>query len=538
MPSTCTLTHIFVSFTIAFGDGDRALPKPLEWGEFVTKMLPDRTPAPQAPRLARLARLAATPPRAAEPGPSSLVQINAPTGMLRTLPEVQGAARPLNWLVDGETLEISVTSTVPLRAHVFSSDDRLSLAADPDDHRQPALGIGVGPANIGPDQLTSTLSIDAGAAAGLDATIYATQHQIAASLLAGPSAAPVAYPKQTIGFAVTAPRFRLDGGDLASVFPPNLANGEFTGALPHAVLAKPVLPWLRTAYSDDDKGIEKASTPWLAVLTIQCGELTPPPMQISPIVSMTVADLVPIGVEFSLDPNWIEAFLDGALSIGRTTEIQTQADSRTRAMLRPSSVAAARLRRRNDRPHLAQLKRASASSPTSAVTGLLLRSQVVRGWPRLQIDGYSTNDDSHSPDVPKLRMGHLSPDVLLCLFDGAVAMVAIHEPPEQLHCGVEFPDSGGLQTACTTLPALNGETPGRQYPQGLPPQTGIAEVPLRPDSLTIQVRAAAASIQNALNAQFGAAVDTLTSNQFALELAKGVVRVEYAFEAKSHVQSA
>jgi len=237
---------------------------------------------------------------------------------------------------------------------------------------------------------------------------------------------------------------------------------------------------------------------------------------------------------FTLDPNWIEALVDGAFSIGRTSTQQTRTDDRSRAMLRVLGAANARTRRRNDRPHLALLKQNPADAEMQVVTGLLMRSQAVRGWPKLQIDGYSTNDDSMEPDVAKLRMQHLSADVLLCLFDGPVAMVAIHEPPEQLHSGVEFQTDGGDTTASTTLRALTGDKLGLQYPGGPPPKTETAQVPLRADLLTSQPAPAAVSIQKALKDQFGVTVGPLTANEFAIELVKGVVRVEYAFGGKAN----
>jgi hypothetical protein len=734
--------------------------------------------------------------------------------------------------------------------------------------------------------------------------LKAGEYQLCATLDAGPKTAPVSYPTEKRGFAVAAPRFRLAGDDLASLFPPNLANGEFTGCLPHAVLSRPVLPWLRTAYSEDDKHIEQPSTPWLALLTIQPGELAIPPRQISPIVSRTVAELVPLGEQisvagaapldppvagtlpadvvsypglimldygerpddpvstvdlpaalftriaptvqdlgllahlretdtydtvdskdifitrsivlgnrcgapgqealvllvsleqlsdclpddlgnpgrrlagassvrlavlgswtftandggehlgallrgldadgisslrlpapaaapaavdqaladeaigltppdaaalvanalgagyapldhhlrqagqtvswyrgpllpygaaarlpftsapgadallrydpqmgmfdtscaaawqlgqllglrargysvalyrwkrqvdkatalaeeqklleaalapageagdaadapmfgalfsrraartppeapevvvdfiaalrrlenvpfgylvadermlppeslrfFSVDPNWIDALADGAFSIGRSSTQQTASDGLQRPALMLRSAAASRARRLNDRPHLAAMKRGPADPAMQTVTGLLIRSQAVRGWPRLQVDGYSSADDSRPPDVPKLRLQHLSADVLLCLFDGAVAMVAIHEPPEQLHCGIEYQDGGGEKTGWTTLRALDGDKPGLQYPEGPPPKTGLAQIPLRPDALTIRAAAGSASIQHALGAQFGVVPGPLAANQFALEMIKGVVRVEYVFGASSH----
>jgi hypothetical protein len=122
----------------------------------------------------RLARMPAA-AVAADSDPGPLVQIIAPTGILQTLPVVPGAVLPLDWVVDGEKLAISVTSKVPLKAHKFADDGNVTLEADPDDHGKPNPDIGVGPSNISPADLTSTLTITASAQVDEGTIIYATQ---------------------------------------------------------------------------------------------------------------------------------------------------------------------------------------------------------------------------------------------------------------------------------------------------------------------------------------------------------------------------
>ena len=155
------------------------------------------------------------------------------------------------------------------------------------------------------------------------------------------------------------------------------------------------------------------------------------------------------------------------------------------------------------------------------MTGLLIRSQAIRNWPQLQIDGYSDTDDSHPPDVAKLSMTNLSSDVLLCLFDGPVRMIAIHEPPEQLHSGVEFATDG---SASTTLRAVAGAHAGLQYP--VQPH-GTAKIALRADALTVRAAAGGEAIRTQLNTWFGQSLARMSANEFALQMVKGVVRVEY-----------
>lgn len=232
---------------------------------------------------------------------------------------------------------------------------------------------------------------------------------------------------------------------------------------------------------------------------------------------------------FYVDPNWIEALLDGAFSIGRSTTGEMQMDAGHLAAARPLAAAAARTLRPNRRVL------SGYANTTGEVTGFLLRSQVVSGWPRLDVNGYA--DAAGDTEIPKLRMCRLSDDTLICLFDGAVQMVAIHEPPEQLHSGVE----GAPGAFTTTLRALTGDTPGKQYltdPKGGSPS---AAVPARADNQTLiiagdqqlNLAGAAGNIVSKLNADFGQGVTTFTAAEFALEMVKGVVKVEFQQKVES-----
>jgi hypothetical protein len=67
------------------------------------------------------------------------------------------------------------------------------------------------------------------------------------------------------------------------------------------------------------------------------------------------------------------------------------------------------------------------------ITGFLLRSQVVSGWPDLQIEGF--NEEKNK--LKLLRGDRLSTDVMICLFDGIIQQVDISLKPEGLHFGFE-----------------------------------------------------------------------------------------------------
>lgn len=73
-------------------------------------------------------------------------------------------------------------------------------------------------------------------------------------------------------FAVAGERFQFDPSEIASVFPPDQADGEFYGILPYVVFNRRTLPWERQSLLPD-KGTESDKAPWLCILLINEDEL-------------------------------------------------------------------------------------------------------------------------------------------------------------------------------------------------------------------------------------------------------------------------
>lgn len=90
-----------------------------------------------------------------------------------------------------------------------------------------------------------------------------------------------------MSFAVTGKRFVLAAGDVASVFPPDLSDGEFAGVLPHAILTDPKLPWIRTSV------MAEQDAPWMAVFLFNEDE-------IPETAQKTAKDLVPLGKKITV----------------------------------------------------------------------------------------------------------------------------------------------------------------------------------------------------------------------------------------------
>lgn len=106
---------------------------------------------------------------------------------------------------------------------------------------------------------------------------------------------------------------------------------------------------------------------------------------------------------FAVDPHWLDALCDGALS------------------LRDSGAADTDLRS-------AALELATAGE--CRVTGFLLRSVAVWRWPKIDIRAFTDGDSE--PATP-LREDRPAPDVLLALYRGTLREVQLAEPARTLH---------------------------------------------------------------------------------------------------------
>jgi hypothetical protein len=127
---------------------------------------------------------------------------------------------------------------------------------------------------------------------------------------------------------------------------------------------------------------------------------------------------------FYVDPNWIEALLDGAMSIGRVQKTEKLFDE----------VMTGQFSSFFDQ------KATSLNNPDTAdkmdvkllnITGFLLRTDLVSGWRGVEIEAY----DAVGKPLPALRFERIDSDIFLGIFKGNVASVTITQPYEGLHFG-------------------------------------------------------------------------------------------------------
>ncbi|SPE63927.1 hypothetical protein SNS2_5251 [Streptomyces netropsis] len=211
---------------------------------------------------------------------------------------------------------------------------------------------------------------------------------------------------------------------------------------------------------------------------------------------------------FHVDPDWTAMLLDGALSVGLAHSFDLTTDA---LVFGPDGQA-------------------PLPEPAAPVTGLLLRSQLVSGWPALEIRPYAgpraTGDDEKA--LPVVRREALADDVLLVLVEGIPGRVEIAEPQQGVHFGIDELDEGGaddpVDDGVIRLRALTGDDIGKEIPDKHFPDTpGLrpylrATGPSAPDTV-LSVARLAAGLKGAL------ALDhDLTPSEFAIQMINAAQR--------------
>lgn len=128
---------------------------------------------------------------------------------------------------------------------------------------------------------------------------------------------------------------------------------------------------------------------------------------------------------FHIDQNWIDVLIDGALSIGIGSSKDSELNDILKQHLSPEIFEKAGKMRDELFDKIKQKTR------KRGVCGLLINSSVVSGWPGLAIEGRI----GKTP-VNIVRMDHLTPNVLLCLFEAIPETVTLTEPQQSLCFGI------------------------------------------------------------------------------------------------------
>ena len=152
------------------------------------------------------------------------------------------------------------------------------------------------------------------------------------------------------------------------------------------------------------------------------------------------ADLLPLESVrfFYVDRAWTDALVQGALSVGTVSTADHAQLERVYPAVRDELDEDERSVR------VTGSERTSPQGPARTITGFLLRSRAVSGWPGLHVRAYREElgeaDDAQIPEsdprrLKVLRLERLAPAVLLALFDGVPAVVHVEEPRQGIQFG-------------------------------------------------------------------------------------------------------
>jgi hypothetical protein len=184
---------------------------------------------------------------------------------------------------------------------------------------------------------------------------------------------------------------------------------------------------------------------------------------------------------FRVDEVWVDCLADGAFSIGRVSSSDHAADK-------------------------IQGKRLEASLDVPR-TGFLLRSEVVTGWPGLQVAAYAEKESAPKQVPLKVsRIDQLEGGVLLCIFKGEIGRVEISQKAEALHFGLKV--EGSVFSKVLRDPE-SGKPTNKKV--NLDDSTHWRSKPLRKLNVT-----ALATLVNG---------NQSTSSQFALQMVEGAEKV-------------
>lgn len=222
---------------------------------------------------------------------------------------------------------------------------------------------------------------------------------------------------------------------------------------------------------------------------------------------------------FYIDRNWTDAIVQGALSVGTITttdrgqletvypQLRGEVDETERTIRTP----------RGD-------ERLAGAGGT--ITGFLLRSRTVSGWPAIHVRAYTrdvveddaltTEAESHPDRMKLLRMERLAPAVLLVLIDGVPEVVHIEEPRQGVQFGARTDPDDPPASRRAKVHLRDANTGNLLLPKDDFTTGNSVEVPFRPGAPgVIDIHRLRDRMQAKPATHLGTTVET---HEFALEM--------------------
>jgi hypothetical protein len=144
---------------------------------------------------------------------------------------------------------------------------------------------------------------------------------------------------------------------------------------------------------------------------------------------------------FRIDPQWINALVGGALSVGRSEDIRLLLNKTQAGNYIADLVEEARAlrdeQRGGSRSQPAGGTGSPAPEPGFAFSGFFLRSRILQAWPGVEVRAFRSAGREVADELAMLRLDRVAPDILFALAAGTVREIEITQPPEGLHFVVQ-----------------------------------------------------------------------------------------------------
>jgi hypothetical protein len=221
---------------------------------------------------------------------------------------------------------------------------------------------------------------------------------------------------------------------------------------------------------------------------------------------------------FYVDQGWLTVLAQAAMTVG----VHGSRDQQVNSMVAPQLWRQAQRKVAGIRPRL--LGRQVADDPPLPVmpaAGMLLRSELVSGWPGLAVVGTAAGTV-----VNALRIDRLAPNVLLVLWESVPDAVTVSQPQQGLAFGVE--------EGVIALRSLNTANLGQQLGSNFPASGVIAQFFRPPVGLigerVLQLVPATAGTPNYLIPGLQQALaqpQLLSPAQFAIEMVNAPEQIQF-----------
>jgi hypothetical protein len=268
---------------------------------------------------------------------------------------------------------------------------------------------------------------------------------------------------------------------------------------------------------------------------------------------------------FNIDPDWMSALIDGALSIGRhyggaeTPPVSIRSDLVHHRMLHthPDRVLG-NIRRRQIGLREAPAASAAQVEADGGMSGFLLNSAAVKGWKSIDVAGYQKGSSPYDYEQNRIpassvqsldirRLVRLSPSVMLGIFNGPLYELVLHQPPEAIHFGfLTVANDGGNNFVTKTLrvPTTSWDDPDTKYDADTYQNQKLSGVFVDPADRVLDMTALSKALaaQLATTGANGAPAyyratppdanykDHLVASDFGLEMVQGVGLVSFINE--------